>query len=167
VGTSAEGVTDASAGVGQGLVSPTTLAALRADYTDADPTREAPDPRLVELLDSYERLAAELTELRALQADQQRAFAAGLEAATAPIAPLRALRDAVAALLPDLRSSEDGACTVCGEPESCADDCTAPAVRQALAAVSPCRVPGRPAGQRIADDPTPEAREILGMVPRE
>ena len=99
------------------LLTSATVAALRADYTAPDPGREAPDPRLVQLLDSYEHL--------------------------------RALRDAVSAILPDLRSSEDGACTVCGEVETCTPDCTAAPLRVAYVLVSPRRVQGRPAGQRV------------------
>lgn len=103
------------------MLSPAAIAALRADYTDADPTRENPDPRLVAVLDSYEHLLT--------------------------------LAETVRALLPDLRAAEDGSCTVCGAEEH-EDDCPVPAVVAALARVSGRRVPGRPAGQRIAEEPT-------------
>lgn len=179
------------------MLSPATIAALRADYTDVSPTRESPDPRLVALFDEHARVTAELTELRNLQAEQQRAFVEGLRVATAPlvqITPLKALRDAVTALLPDLRSAEDESCTVCGEALVHTDDCPVWPLILAYRAVgpkgshpdghdaswcacaecsrwrasltpksSPRRVPGRPAGQRIAEEPTAEARELLGL----
>jgi hypothetical protein len=77
------------------------------------------------------------------------------------------LRDAVGALLSDLSSPEDETCIVCGEPLEHTDDCPVWPLLTAYARVSPRRVPGRPAGQRIAEDPTPEAREVLGLEPRE
>ena len=78
---------------------------------------------------------------------------------------LLVLRDRVTALLPDLRD-ENGCCLVYGQGngEPCTDDCTAAALQVAYRAVSPRRVPGRPAGQRIAEEPTAEAREVLGLA---
>jgi hypothetical protein len=113
------------------MLSPSDFATLRADYADPDPTREAPDPRLVALFAEHEKLLA--------------------------------LRAAVGVLLPDLQSSEDESCTVCGEALEHTDDCPVWPLLTAYARVSPRRVPGRPAGQRIAENPTPEAREVLGL----
>jgi hypothetical protein len=76
---------------------------------------------------------------------------------------LLVLRDAVTALLPDLSSAEDESCTVCGEPLEHTEDCPVWPLILAYRKVSPRRVEGRPAGQRIAEKPTPEAREVLGL----
>lgn len=142
------------------------------------PTHYALDGALAPRRDALGRLLSEEARIAILGAERDLHAASGAlaweglrqvaRALGVPAEPAGDVADRISAAVNRQRAALAALCAADGTENMDATDAMWTEAFAVLAATAPNprRVQGRPAGQRLADDPTPEARELLGLPPR-